>query len=466
MTTAGDRSTRYAVVGTGHRAQMYVEALCGPHADVGRVVAWCEPNPQRVAYYDDLVAERAPAWWVEQGRAVAATTPDDLERTIAEHAVDRVVVTAPDADHADLVVRALRAGADVVLEKPMTTSAAGVRAISAAVEETGRELVLTFNYRYSPRNSALREVIASGEIGEVTAVHLEWVLDTVHGADYFRRWHRDAARSGGLLVHKASHHFDLVNWWVGDEPESVSAQARRRFYGAEHAPPGHRPVRGTPGRPDGPPSGSTGDPFLLDLTDDPRLAALYLDAETHDGYRRDQDPFAPGVTIDDTMSVLVGYRGGAMLSYSLTAYGPWEGYRVSVTGTRGRAELEVVERAAIELRDGVRPVVDPSAVEDATADAVRRRGDRLVVQRHWEPAREVEIPAGSGAHGGGDAVMLRDLFRGVAEDPLGRAAGLSDGVAATAVGLAANASAATGRTVRVADLGLDAPHVLATGGAR
>ena len=65
---------------------------------------------------------------------------------------------------------------------------------------------------------------------------------------------------------------------------------------------GPRPERGT---------GAVGDPFSLDLRGDPRLAALYLDAEHHDGYRRDQDPFAPGVTIEDNMVVLVDYRRGA-----------------------------------------------------------------------------------------------------------------------------------------------------------
>src|SRR5690625_5252798 len=122
----------------------------------------------------------------------------------------RVVVTAPDHAHAELVARAMRAGADVVVEKPLTTTAEGVRTILAAIAETGRNLVMTFNYRYSPRNSALREVIASGRIGRVLSVHFEWVLNPSHGADYFRRWHREKAGSGGLLVHKASHHFDLV----------------------------------------------------------------------------------------------------------------------------------------------------------------------------------------------------------------------------------------------------------------
>ncbi|BDZ41357.1 hypothetical protein GCM10025865_06560 [Paraoerskovia sediminicola] len=156
------RRLRYAVVGTGHRAQMYVEALCGPHADVGEIVAWCEPNPVRAAYYDDLVAKAAPAWSGPDGVTPVTYLPADLERMIAERQVDRVIVTTPDALHASVVSRALRAGADVILEKPMTISDDGCREIAAALAETGRDLVLTFNYRYSPRNTALREVIASG----------------------------------------------------------------------------------------------------------------------------------------------------------------------------------------------------------------------------------------------------------------------------------------------------------------
>ena len=83
--------------------------------------------------------------------------------------------------------------------------------------------MVTFNYRYSPRNSALKEIIQSGVIGKVTSIDFSWVLDTVHGADYFRRWHREKKNSGGLLIHKASHHFDLVNWWINDVPERVFA---------------------------------------------------------------------------------------------------------------------------------------------------------------------------------------------------------------------------------------------------
>lgn len=446
---------RYAIVGAGHRSQMYVDAILGPHADVAELVALVDTNPGRTGYY----RERAAADGVE----VATIDPARLAEGIAAHGIHRVIVTTPDLLHAAYIETALRAGADVVVEKPLTIDAEGCRRIAAAVEETGREVVVTFNYRYSPRNSALKEVISSGRIGRVTSVHFEWALDTAHGADYFRRWHREKANSGGLLIHKASHHFDLVNWWIDDSPASVVAHGGLRFYGDENASArglGSRPERGTH-------DGAT-DPFQLDLRADPRLKRLYYDAEAADGYLRDRDVFAPGISIEDTLSLLVGYDSGAAMTYSLTAYSPWEGYRVSVTGTEGRAELEVVERAAV-LVEGAR-VLDPSATADASgASAARAPGERLVVQRHWERAEEVPIRSGAGGHGGGDALLLADVFEGPGGDPLGRPASWVDGVRSVAVGIAGNASLAQGGVVPVAGLGLGvdlgAPAVVPIGAA-
>jgi len=442
---------RYAIAGTGHRAWMYIEAILGEHAEVAELVAWCEPNPGRIDYYDEQVA--AAAGRQHPGRPGSSPlpryTPDQLEQMITEQRVDVVVVTSPDHTHADLVSRTLAAGADAVVEKPLTIDAEGCRVITGAVARTGRDVVMTFNYRYAPRNSSLKQVIASGEIGTVTSVHFEWALDTVHGADYFRRWHREKKNSGGLLIHKSSHHFDLVNWWLADTPVRVYASGALRFYGADAAAArgmGPRPARGT---------GNPHDPWALDLTADPRLKRLYLDAEHYDGYLRDRDVFAPGITIEDNMAVLVDYRGGATLSYSLNAHAPWEGYKVTVNGTAGRAELEVVERGSVEFDEHGRSILDPSATPEAWAgDTLRPFGDRLLVQKHWERAMSFPIPTRIGGHGGGDAILLADVFRGPGEDPLGRPAGYVDGVRAVAVGIAANRSMATRQAVEVADLDL------------
>jgi len=201
-------TTRYAVIGTGHRCQMYFDAIGGEHSDVATLVALVDVNPGRLDFHKSRMVER----YGYEPASIATGGPADLERILAESAVDRAIITTPDYTHAEMIVRCLRAGVDVVCEKPLTIDADSARRIEAAVAETGRNVVVTFNYRYSPRNSELRRLIRDGELGDVLSVTFEWVLDTVHGADYFRRWHRNKQWSGGLLIHKSSHHFDLVNY--------------------------------------------------------------------------------------------------------------------------------------------------------------------------------------------------------------------------------------------------------------
>ena len=435
---------RYVVVGAGHRVQMYLDAMAGPHREDADLVAVLEPNRGRLGVHLDRLAEAGV-----DVTAVRTGTPEELEQVVTETRADRVIITSPDFSHADLIVRSLDAGADVVVEKPLTIDPASTRRIAEAVARTGGQVVVTHNYRYSPRNSGLKELIKNGSVGRPLSVTFEWVLDTAHGADYFRRWHRDKTRSGGLLIHKASHHFDLVNWLLRAAPERVYARGGVRFYGAENADARGLPSRPERGTHDGPHS-----PWELDLRQDPRLKALYLDNESYDGYRRDADVFGPGITTEDNLAVIVDYDSGATLSYSLNAHSPWEGYRIYVNGTEGRAELEVVERAAVLTDDDGSVVLDPSA---QPASAARTGGERLTLQRHWEAARDIPIEEGDGGHGGGDALLLADVFRGPGEDWLERPSSWVDGVRSIAVGMAGNESLRTGLPVTVAelDLGVD-----------
>ncbi|GAA3474887.1 Gfo/Idh/MocA family protein [Nonomuraea roseola] len=421
---------RYGIAGLGHRAQMYVGALTGDWSDTGEIVAFCDTNQTRMDYYNELV-----------GRPVPCFGPDDFSAML--ELCDAVIITTVDATHAAYVCAALDAGKHVIVEKPLTTDAAGCAAIAAAAERSTASLIVTFNYRYSPRNSAVRRLLMDGAIGEVTSVHFEWALDTIHGADYFRRWHRDKAISGGLLVHKSTHHFDLVNWWLAAAARSVYAQGELRFYGAQNAK-----ARGMTARPErahgAPELGS--DPFLLDLSADPRLKRLYLDAEHEDGYLRDRDVFSEGITIEDNMAVLVRYDSGAMLTYSLNAHAPHEGYRVVFNGTGGRIELEVCERSWTSPH----AAIDPSA---SSKEHAAGSWERLTLHRHWQQPGEIPIEQGEGGHGGGDRLLLNDLFRGAGDDPLARQAGYVDGIRSVLVGAAANESIRSGRPVLLADGG-------------
>jgi predicted dehydrogenase len=420
---------------------MYLDAMAGEHRDVAELVGLIEPNPGRLAVHvNRLTAAGLDMTGVRTGR------PDELERVIAETRADRAIITSPDVTHAELIARSLDAGVDVVVEKPLTIDPAGTRRIAQAVARSGRQVVVTHNYRYSPRNSGLKEIVKGGAIGTPLSVTFEWVLDTAHGADYFRRWHRDKANSGGLLIHKASHHFDLVNWLLADAPATVYARGGVRFYGAENAA-----ARGVPAHPDRGTHDGEHNPWELDLRADPQLKALYLDNESYDGYRRDQDVFGPGVTTEDNLAVIVDYGRGATLSYALNAHAPWEGYRIAINGDQGRAELDVVERAAVLVDAEGHVLVDPSAVPES---ASRTGGQRLTLQRHWRAAEDIKIQEGEGGHGGGDALLLADVFRGPGEDWLERPSSWVDGVRSVAVGMAGNESLRTGLPVAIADLDL------------
>ncbi|MFD3313196.1 Gfo/Idh/MocA family protein [Streptomyces sp. NPDC058694] len=444
--SAAGKRRRCAVVGLGARARMFTSALTGPYADRIELVGFCDVNARRMAVHNEWIAADHP------GReAVAAYAAEDFEVMLRRERVDLVVVCSVDRTHDDYIVRALEAGCDVVTEKPMTTDADKARRILEVRRRTGGDVRVAFNYRYNPVHSAVRELIAGGEIGEVGSVHFEWLLDLRHGADYFRRWHRDKANSGGLMVHKATHHFDLVNWWLGTEPETVFAQGGLFFYGEEA---GRRRGLARPYARAHGAAAAEGDPFAVRLADSEVLRALYLSAEGEDGYHRDQNVFGAGVSIEDDMAVLVRYASGASLTYHLTAYSPWEGYRVSFNGSEGRLELLVEE--STWTRSSVGAGGSSAVMHGATVgDEVGRT--ELLVRRFWEPAREVKVGGGEGAaeggHGGGDVRMLADLFGDRSGgDALGRAADAVDGARSLVTGLAANESFVSGLPVRVRDL--------------
>src|SRR5262249_37751103 len=263
---------------------------------------------------------------------------DEFVRMLAEQKPDFVIVCSVDSTHHTYVIGALEHGCDVICEKPLTTDAEKLGAIFATGERTKRSLRVTFNFRYAPVVTKVRELMMQGVVGQPLAVDFSWVLDTSHGADYFRRWHREKDKSGGLLVHKSTHHFDLANWWVDSYPKSVYAQGDLMFYGKKAAE--GRGEKYAYDRYTRHPEAKN-DPFAVFLDEQkyvdpqlsvPSLKGLYLNAEKETGYLRDRNCFGEGITIEDAMALTVRYRNGAIMSYSLVAFSPWEGYQIAITG--------------------------------------------------------------------------------------------------------------------------------------
>ena len=426
----GGRRTRYAIVGTGGRHEMYREAILGPFTATSELVGFCDVNEGRLR----LTQGKAKA---KSGRTIPIYLAKDFDRMVSETKPDVVIVTTVDVFHHQYIIRAMELGCDAMTEKPFTNGDEKVRMILDAMKRTGRKCRVTFNYRYSPPRTQVKDILMAGTIGDVLSVDFHWMLNTQHGTDYFRRWHSQKKFSNGLMCHKATHHFDLVNWWLSAIPVSVFATGKREFYTPEMARKlglqgPHERCLTCPEK--------AACSFEMNLAGNAGLKELYLDCEKYDGYFRDRCVFRPEIDIEDTMNVLVKYDTGTTLCYSVNAFNAWEGYVICFNGTKGRLEHKSEESVYL-IGDGSVP------------GALKPDGTTIKIYPLREPAYGVDVWTGEGGHGGGDDVMLADIFGAEKKsDKYMRVADHRSGAYGCLIGIAANICFKNGQPVSIADL--------------
>ncbi|WP_299652538.1 Gfo/Idh/MocA family oxidoreductase [uncultured Jannaschia sp.] len=404
--------TRYVLVGVGNRGTtMWGGDLLEGWGDVLELVAICDLNRMRAERAREMIGSAAPIW-------------SDLAACLAETKPDLVIVCTRDDNHDDIVVAALEAGADVITEKPMTTTPDKIHRIREAEARTGRKVDVSFNYRFSPTNGRIKELLDEGAIGTVTSVDFHWYLDNKHGADYFRRWHGFRENSGSLFVHKATHHFDLLNWFLDADPETVLAFGELRNYGA------NGPFRSD--RCHGCPHASECR-YYFDMEADPFLWPLYGDPAAEDGYFRDACVYRAEIDIPDTMVASIRFDNRTLVSYSLHTYMPVEGHHIAFNGTDGRIELRQFEK---------QPWDSPPS------DEIR------LIRSFPNEAETIEVPHEPGGHYGGDNRMRDMIFR-KGNDPLRQRAGSRAGAMSVLTGVAALRSSDEKREVRIDEIAPD-----------
>jgi predicted dehydrogenase len=357
---------RYAIVGTGDRGSgMWGRDLVRRYPDLLEFVGLCDINPKR--------ATAARAYM-----GVECGTYTNVDEMLDAARPDLLMVTTVDGFHHEYIIKGLDRGIDVMTEKPMTTDETKCQAVLDAEKRNNRRIAVTFNYRYAPAHQTVKEVLLNNEIGRIISVDFSWYLDVIHGADYFRRWHRLRRNSGSLLVHKATHHFDLMNWWLGADPVEVSGSGTLRVYGRNGSVRGEN-CRTCP---------HTAEcRFYYDMRPDKRRMDLYAACEDADHYYRDGCVFREDIDIFDNMQAIVRYTNDATMTYSLNAFMPYEGYRVAFNGEKGRLDVRSYER---------QPWNVPASHE-------------IYITRSFGKRSQVPVPKVLEGHGGGDD-RLRDLI--------------------------------------------------------
>ena len=405
--TAGKK--RVAMVGTGHRGQsMWGNPVIKEFSNIIEFVGLCDINPGRLET-------------IKQMMKVDCPTYTDFDKMMKETKPDILIVTTVDGTHHEFIVKGMEYGADIVTEKPMTIDEKKCQQIIDAEKKTGKKVKVTFNYRYSPHRQKIYELLRNGAIGTITSADFHWYLDVYHGADYFRRWHRLRKHSGSLLVHKSSHHFDLLNWWLESDPKEVYAYGELEHYGKNNSFR-HTHCRPCPYKQQC--------KFYWDINKDQRLVDIYVKNEKYDGYLRDGCVWKEDIDIFDKMAVQIKYANKVQVSYSLTTYSPYEGYRIAFNGTKGRLEAWIKEKQPWEEPDF----------------------DEIELTTNFGKREIIKMPNNEAGHGGGDVRLRKQIFNSDGKDPYNQAANSRDGAMAILVGIAARQSIDSGKPVKIANL--------------
>ena len=427
---------KICLVGTGVRGtSFWGRRIQENYGDIIEFVGLCDINPGRLELAKTTIGVDCPVY-------------TDFDKMIAETKPDLVIVTTVDATHHEYIIRSMDLGVDVLTEKPLTTDEVKAQAIIDAEKRTGRKVIVGFNYRYGTLFSAIKEQLAQKPLGQMTSVDFHWYLNTYHGADYFRRWHGERDKGGTLLVHKATHHFDLLNWLIDSDPVEVVAFGSLEHYGKNNK------FRGLNCR-----NCAYTDKcqYYWDITRDRRSFALYCENEKYDGYIRDNCLWREDIYIFDKMAVQIKYANNVQVSYSLTTYSPYEGWRIAFNGKNGRIESweDIPWRRQEKINQAELHAAEMNQNEQGNS-----RYDEIFWQENFNRDFEIiKVESSRGGHGGGDTRLQDKIFRNPElPDPYKHSAGSRDGVMSAIIGIAARKSIDEGRMVKIEELTSIKPH--------
>ena len=420
---------KIALIGTGVRGtSFWGKRLVDEYSDILEFVGLCDINPGRLEYGKKYIGTQCPSF-------------TNFDKMVIETKPDLIIVTTKDSTHHEFIIKGLQMGCDVLTEKPLTTDEVKCQAILDAEKVSNKNLIVAFNYRWSPYATKIKELLASKAIGKLVSVDFHWYLNTYHGASYFRRWHGQMESGGSLWVHKATHHFDLLNWWINSEPDEVFAYGDLEYYGQ------NGPFRGNNCRDC---EHKKNCDFHWDITKDKRSMDLYVNHEEHDGYIRDNCLFRNEIDIYDKMSAQVKYSDNTVLNYSLTTYSPFEGWRVSFNGTEGRIEAwqDIPYNKSITVSEA-----EKHAREMDQHSSEKLHSEPIILHKLWSKHERIDVAMEKSGHGGGDKRLHDKLFKNPqSTDPYERTAGVRDGAMSILIGVAARRSIEKGTPIKIGDL--------------
>ena len=331
------------VLGAGARGRVYAD-YAKAHPEEIRIVAVAEPKADRLARFAR-----------DYGVPEAACYTDWAELLAQPKLADAALICTMDHLHYAPCMEAIRQGYQILLEKPMSPSAAECAAMQRAAEEKGVVLAVCHVLRYTPFFSKIKQLIEDGTVGEVQVIEQTEHVCYWHQAHSFVRgnWRRKD-ESAPMILAKCCHDLDLLSWMAGAACKSLSSYGGLAHFTAEHAPAG-APARCLDGCPA---SGSCPyyapklyltentdwptDTISVDMSLEARAEALRTGPYGRCVYRCDND-------VVDHQVVAMEFENGIAATLTMTAFTPRLTRTVRVMGTKGMIEGDL-ESCAVSFQ--------------------------------------------------------------------------------------------------------------------
>ncbi|WP_240417253.1 Gfo/Idh/MocA family protein [Paenibacillus periandrae] len=203
---------RIGVIGMGNMGTYHIQYLHNGEIEGAMLAAVSDPNEARLRWSKEHLGEQVHTF-------------DNAEAMMASGSVDAVLIAVPHLEHANLAIKAFSYGLHVLCEKPAGVYTKNVRQMNEAAAASGKVFSMMFNERTNPLYQKLKELIGSGELGELK--RSIWIVTNWYRSQSYYNsgsWRATwAGEGGGVLINQATHQLDLWQWIMGMMPTRMRA---------------------------------------------------------------------------------------------------------------------------------------------------------------------------------------------------------------------------------------------------
>ena len=207
-----ENSLSFAVIGAGMMGQEHIRIT--EMEGRGKIAAVWDPNPKGIEAAIENVRSADPA----RKLRIYST----LEEAAADDEIDGYIICTPNYTHLEVLTPLVKSGRHILLEKPMATSLSDAAEINRIAESYPAVFQLGLQYRFKAAYvEAYNDVLKQKLLGEVKMINI--AERRFPFLDKVGQWNKQSKFSGGTLVEKCCHYFDLFNLFAGARPVKVSA---------------------------------------------------------------------------------------------------------------------------------------------------------------------------------------------------------------------------------------------------